>query len=261
MPENESRPRYLLLDELRGLAFLLMVAYHAFYLLGCEFGSRAGWNMFVHMGPVQPFIAGTFILLCGLCCRLSRSNLKRGLRLAGAAALVTLATLAMTLFGVDEVIWFGVLHFLACAVLLFAMAQKAIGAMLAQKAIGAMLRGFLDKIPPLPQVIAFAAVFFAWRFVPPRLPHTRFFPLYMLGFPHMTLHSADYFPLMPWVFLFFAGAAVGIYGMQGRFPRWFEKSRVPALQWLGRHSLLLYLLHQPVLFGLFTALQWAGMRL
>ena len=230
-------PRFAFLDELRGLAIILMVVYHAFYSLGYVFGSRAGRALFAAMEPVQPFIAGTFILLCGLCCRFSRSNLKRGLKLAGAAALVTLATLAMTLFGVDEVIYWGVLHCLACAVLLFALIQKPLG-----------------KIPALPQMIIFAALFFAWRFVPP-LPRTGFFPLYALGFPSATLISSDYFPLIPWLFLFLAGTAIGLYGKQGRFPAWMEPSRVPPLAWLGRHSLLIYLLHQPVLVGLFSLLR------
>ena len=65
MPENTNvaPPRYILLDELRGLAIVLMVIYHAFYLLAFVFGSPAGRRLFDFMGPVQPFIAGAFILL------------------------------------------------------------------------------------------------------------------------------------------------------------------------------------------------------
>ena len=233
MGEKTSPPRYALLDELRGAAIILMVVYHAFYLLGYVLGSRAGRALFGYAMSVQPFIAGTFILLCGLCCRFSRSNLKRGLRTAGAAAAVTLATLAMTLFGVDEVIWFGVLHFLACAMLLFALIEKLPG-----------------KLPPLPQVIIFTALFLVFSFWRP-FPRTDFFPLYALGFRSYTLRSADYFPLIPWLFLFLAGTAIGVYGKRGRFPEWVVKSRMPALAWLGRHSLLIYLLHQPALFGVF----------
>jgi uncharacterized membrane protein len=242
---NAKPPRYALLDELRGLAIVLMVVYHAFYSLGYVFGSQTGRALFAAVGPVQPFIAGTFIVLCGICSRLSRSNLRRGLKLAGAAALVTLATLAMTLFGVDEVILFGVLHFLACAVLLFSLAQKAIGAVLLQKLPGA--------IPPWVQLPVFAALFLVWRLVRP--PLTGFFPLYVLGFPSTAFSSADYFPIFPWLFLFLAGTALGIYAKQGRLPAWCVKSRVPPLAWLGRHSLLIYLLHQPVLVGVFSLLR------
>ena len=244
MPESaeakSKTPRYALLDELRGAAIILMVIYHAFYSLGYVFGSERGRSLFAAMTPAQPFIAGTFILLCGLCCRLSRSNLKRGLVLAGAAALVTLATLAMTLFGVNEVIRFGILHFLACAVLLFSLIVK-----------------LPEIIPPWVQVTAFASLFFLFRFWRP-FPPTDFFLLYALGFPSATLRSADYFPLLPWLFLFLAGTAIGVYAKQGRFPAWCVKSRVPPLAWLGRHSLLIYLLHQPALAGLFSLLRLAG---
>jgi len=246
MSETTTRPRYHLLDELRGLVIILMVVYHAFYLLAFVFDSQAGQTLYDFARPVQPFIAGTFFFLCGACCRFSRSNLKRGLRLLGAAALVTLATLAMTLFGVNEVIWFGALHFLACAVLLFAALQKP-------------LDKLLDGQSPLPLLIGFAAAFLLWRFVP-LLPLTDFFPLYALGFPSASLYSADYFPLIPFLFLFLSGTMAGIYGAQGRFPEWFEGSRLPVLQWLGRHSLVIYLLHQPALFAVFTVLGWAGVR-
>ncbi len=245
MSEQTSRPRYYLLDELRGIAIILMVIFHAFVLLADVFYTETGRALYFGMRPVQPFIAGTFILICGICCRFSRSNGKRGLRLLGAALLVTLATWATTLFGLDMVITFGVLHFLAVAVLLFTLLDRP-----------------LERLPLL-QIIVFTALFVAS--VGPyyaqrpgfgagdralHFPETALFPLYVLGFPSGSLYSADYFPLIPWLFLFFAGTALGIYGRAGRFPAWFAKSRIPPLQWLGRHSLLIYLLHQPVLMGL-----------
>lgn len=247
MGEQSKRPRYFLLDELRGLALVLMVVYHFFYLLGYVFGIDAGLRLFAGMSPIQPFIAGTFIFICGVCCRFSRSNAKRGLRLAGAAALVTLSTLLMHLLGMEDVlITFGVLHCLAAAVLLFALLQRP-----------------LEKVPALPQIIVFLLLFIITasplyggqpglgigRWLLP-FPHTKLYPLYILGFPGSGLSSADYIPLLPWLPLFFAGTAAGIYGRQQRFPAFFARSHSRALQWLGRHSLLLYLLHQPVMYAL-----------
>jgi len=143
------------------------------------------------------------------------------------------------------VIWFGVLHFLACAVLLFTPLQKW---------------RLLDKIPPAAQLIAFAALFVLFTYWRP-FPKTDFFLLYALGFPSSSINSADYFPLIPWLFLFLAGTALGLYAKQGRFPSWCVKSRVPTLAWLGRHSLPIYLLHQPVLLGLFMGLEALGVKL
>lgn len=247
-----ARPRYVLLDELRGLAVAAMVVYHAFFLLGEVFGSAAGRELLRRAEPVQPFIAGTFIFICGICCRLSRSNRRRGLRLLGLALLLTLCTWALTFMGIHQVILFGVLHFLAVAILLFHVLEKP-----------------LSKAPPLPQALLFAALFLLTANLlaggPPGIgfgpwllpfPSTNLLPLFFLGFPSHTLGSADYIPLIPWLFLFLAGTAVGIYAQRGRFPACFEKPRCGPLRWVGRHALLIYLLHQPVLFGLAALCQW-----
>lgn len=68
-----------------------------------------------------------------------------------------------------------------------------------------------------------------------------------LGFPMAGFFSADYFPLLPWIFLFICG-----YFLNRTRSDWkiFEKGQIPLLNWLGRHSLLVYLLHQPVLYGI-----------
>ena len=243
-------PRYHLLDEIRGFSVIFMVAYHGIFLLADVFGSAAAWRLLRALMPIAPWFSGVFILLCGICSRFSRSNKKRGLKVAGAALLVTLATLALTLFGIDEVITFGVLHFMAAAILLFCLLEKP-----------------LDKIPPPMRILLFGALFFA-SVIPLysgkngfgigphilRFPQTDFLPLYMLGFPSRALSSADYFPLIPWLFLFLAGTALGVYGRAGRFPRFFGRSSAPPLQWIGRHSLWIYLAHQPVLFG--AAMVW-----
>jgi uncharacterized membrane protein len=243
-----GKQRFFVLDEWRGLAIIFMVVYHAFYLLAYEFHSEAGRELLAFAAPVQPFIAGSFILICGICCRLSRSNFKRGLLLACVAMLLTLVTLALTLMGIDEVITFGVLHCLAVSVLLFALLQKP-----------------LAKLPPFPQIVFYAILFlvtagylysgkqgigFGQFFL--AFPQTNLFPLYALGFPGRTIASADYIPLIPWLFLFLVGTAVGVYAKQGRFPASFSKLHCKPLQWLGQHSLLIYLAHQPILYVFFS---------
>lgn len=64
--------------------------------------------------------------------------------------------------------------------------------------------------------------------------------------------SAVLFALLPWLFLFWAGyylhKAVGRRRMEP-----LRRSVCPALGWMGRHSLLLYLLHQPVIYGVLSA--------
>ena len=71
------------------------------------------------------------------------------------------------------------------------------------------------------------------------------------GFPPFDFYSTDYFALLPWLFLFWAGYFLhGVVGQARMEP--LRRSVCPALGWMGRHSLVLYLLHQPVIFGVLT---------
>ena len=69
--------------------------------------------------------------------------------------------------------------------------------------------------------------------------------LYPFGIVSPDFRSSDYFPLLPWFFLFLMGSWLG--NWKERVPENFRRLRVPGLAWLGRHSLLIYLVHQPVL--------------
>ena len=72
-----------------------------------------------------------------------------------------------------------------------------------------------------------------------------------LGFPQRGFYSTDYFPLIPWFFLFLAGFFLfRILDGKNLNGRLFSRGQIPVLNWLGRNSLLVYLLHQPILYGL-----------
>ena len=70
-----------------------------------------------------------------------------------------------------------------------------------------------------------------------------------------TFFSSDYFPLLPWFFLFLTGYSLSF--LIDAFPasKQLLKKQIPFFTFLGRHSLLLYLLHQPVFLGLSMFLQ------
>lgn len=228
--------RIHIVDELRGLCVVLMVIYHALYTLAASFLSPLALSLYTFFYPVEPFFAGVFIVLCGFSCRLSHNNVRRGLLLAlVSAGLTTVLLLAMP----SQVIRFGVLHCLAVCILLFAAAKP-----------------LLDRIPPLVGMIA-AIVLFAVSWTVPTMHGGRFLgmalpaallecdPLLPLGFG--TVFSADYFPLIPWLFLFLCGTFLGHW--RDRLPAWCYRRRIPPLSYLGRHSLWIYLLHQPIIFG------------
>lgn len=242
LPVPAALDRIWLLDELRGFAILCMVLYHGVYSAWLLFG--IDFPLF-SLGPVrflQQLFAGGFILISGMACRLSRSNLRRGLFCLACAGLVSAATL---LFFPSQPIYFGILHLLGCGMLLFAL-----------------LRPALDRCAPLPLVVLLV-FFFAlayslpdgWIGLPglsrealPALPGGWWrFPL---GLGPSGIFSADYFPLLPWLFLFLAGSVLGVPLREGRFPGIFYRQHSRFLSWAGRRTLWIYLLHQPVLIAL-----------
>jgi uncharacterized membrane protein len=81
--------------------------------------------------------------------------------------------------------------------------------------------------------------------------------LWPLGFMYSGFYSADYFPLMPWFFLFLLGTWLGGIIREQKEDSWLYIPVHPALTWPGRHSLIIYLLHQPVLYGIC----WAASKL
>ena len=73
--------------------------------------------------------------------------------------------------------------------------------------------------------------------------------MFILGFTTDEFYSADYFPLLPWLFLFLAGYYAVKTGFIQRFKGLFGPLRVKPLAFLGRHALWVYLLHQPVILA------------
>lgn len=233
--------RYGMLDSLRGAMLMSMIAYHATWDLVNLFGVR--WTWFDSLGGFiwQQSICWAFILLSGFCAPLGRRPLRRGLLVLGAGALVSAATL---LGPAASRIHFGVLTFLGICMLLYVP-----------------LRRLLCRVPPAAGLAGSAVLFALTRNVnagflgfgewnlaalPAGLYRGRMSAFF--GFPPSDFYSADYFSLFPWVFLFFSGYF--LYRLCERYDglRLFSTGKWGALGTLGRHSLLIYLAHQPALY-------------
>lgn len=248
-----TRRRIHFLDEVRGLDILLMVIYHVFYMAGWVFNLSWGRTLFLFFRPVAPFFAGVFVFLCGISCHLSHNNWKRGGILAliaiGISLVMWLADFLNLLPG--QMIWFGILHFLATAILLFAL-----------------LRPLLSKIPPLAGLLVCAFLFLITWNLPFHQGSTIGIPgvwewkipdsliampaLYPLGIGYGV--GADYFPLFPWIFCFLCGSFIGVWAEQDRFPQWMYRRRVPFFSFLGKMTLPIYVVHQPLAY----VLCWIG---
>lgn len=223
------------LDSLRGFAVLCMVFYHGAYNLHL-FDFIPSWLL---LNPLlnflQPLFAGIFIVLSGVVSRFSRSNARRGARLLVISLGITLVT---WLIGVP--ILFGVLHFLAVSILLYSA-----------------LRRFWDKMPLWAAVLLCVVGFvLLWNVAGGQaIDGIAGWLLFPFGWFATGFRSADYYPLLPWIFLFFAGTSLGAWFRQADTkPAWFRDWKAGFFAGIGRRALLVYLLHQPILYGLTLAL-------
>lgn len=228
-------------DALRGLALLNMLVYHAMYDWVYIFGHQSGWyDIFSTPCHVwQQYICWSFLLLSGYSFGLAKNPWKNGLVTAGCAVVLSAVTI---LFMPTEAIWFGVLHLNACAVLLTCLARPA-----------------LERLPAAPALAGCAALFaltnqLPWGYLGFERWHLAAVPaalyqanLFWLGLPDLTrFASADYFPLLPWVFLFWCGVfAARLWRPAPSAP----PKALASLCAIGRHTLPLYMLHQPVIYG------------
>ena len=222
-----QQDRLHLLDSIRGFCVILMVAYHLGFNLVFYLDFPRHWLYNPVLDTLQPFFAGVFIFISGIASRYSRSNLIRGLKLFPIALAVTLVT-----WFAGNPIFFGILHFLSIAMIFYDLTRR-----------------LWDKIPPLMAIPLYvAALFISQMFTGPgNWPVAWLFPF---GFFRPGFSSADYFPLLPWIFVFLAGTSAGGLLREGKAPRLFYGGRPSPLSWIGRRALIIYILHQPILVGL-----------
>lgn len=244
---SKANNRIHFLDEIRGVAVFCMIFYHAFFILGGFFGFPWANDLFDFFMPVQPFFAGIFIFICGISCTLSRSNLKRGLILLGIALGMTFVTaLIMPKMGFVECeIYFGILHFLSASIIIHALFLKRIGkssvftGILVCAILYAFTSGISEGRLAYGELVSFV--------LPEKLYETNL--LMPLGIYNSDFFSADYFPLFPDIFIFFAGAFAGKHFIAKGYPDWCYENKLPFFSFLGRNALVIYIAHMPLIFG------------
>lgn len=237
--------RIHLLDEIRGFMIICMVFSHAFYTMAYHFNIGWGYELIDLFYPMQPYFAGAFIFISGYCSRLSSSNLKRGGKLLAVSVALSIITYLLQHYGNMQgaLILFGILHLLAVCMLLHALCD-----------------GFIYRINSVVGLIVCALLFVftmniargylgvgLYRIdLPVALYQSDW--LMALGFHSGNFYSADYFPLLPWIFLFFGGSFVN--GLFKKLPKFCYNQHIRPLAYCGRHSLIIYILHQPIIYGL-----------
>lgn len=227
--------RLLWLDAARGLAVVAMVAFHVIWDLA-HFGyieQSIPWS-----APVRAFghgIAFSFLFVAGFSLALAhRDNIRwsafwrRFGLIAGAAALVSAGTYVVF---PDAWVFFGILHVIAAASLAAVPFLRA------------------------PWLLTLGAGAFAliapWLIAAPALNNDW---LLWLGLGEREPMTQDWRPFFPWAGALLLGVAAGQMHPPLSWGRAFRETHWErGLALLGRHSLIIYLVHQPALFALFTA--------
>lgn len=224
------------LDALRGLCILGMVAVHFIYDL-VDLYALVQWDyptLFIFIRDQGSLL---FFLLSGICVTLGNHHVRRGFLVFFCGILCTAVTYGMVAFGFAHssmTIWFGVLHCLGACMLLWSLFRRFPVPVLVPMGLLMIAAGVYLNTSVL--------VDFPW--------------LIPLGITTPTFASSDYFPIFPYLGYFLLGAVLGktLYRrQQSLFPKVNSNSPIPAfLCACGKHSLWIYLLHQPVLAAFFT---------
>jgi uncharacterized membrane protein len=228
-------------DALRGFAICLMIVYHFcfdlnhFGFLHQDFNYDPFWLSF------RGVIVTLFLFTVGVSLQLARESERVGqrflVRLAKVSLCALLVSLGSYLMFPSSFIYFGILHFIAVASVLAWPLRRA-GTLNLAIAAAALLVGnwvalSLFDAPPL-----------GWIGLMTHKPVTE-----------------DYVPLLPW----FGVVALGLYAGDrlletGAAARQRMRRQAGPLAWMGRRSLLIYMIHQPILIGLVWLLKTAPGR-
>jgi uncharacterized membrane protein len=219
------------IDFLRGIAILMMALFHFLfdlnYLGFMDISLYTGfWGLF------QKATISLFLILVGISITISRNSRKENfmvhmLNRAGFLFAVALLISAVTysLFPQDW-IYFGIMHMIAVSLLL--------SIPFSGKKISALIAGLAVILLP---------IFFDLQSLGLQL-------LFWLGFSRPQ-QAFDFVPIFPW----FGVVLIGIYAgnvLMNHFRELdrFQLARNKTISWLGKNSLAIYLLHQPVIFGI-----------
>ncbi len=233
--------RILAIDIIRGIAIGGVVLFHVVWDL--EF---AGFVEGVARHPVWLMfgrsLAGTFMVLVGVSLVLAHRDQIRWGSFSRRLGTIILAAAAIT--GVTRLafptsfVYFGILHAIAVATLVGALFLGATSSVCL--AIGSLVLA----LPLVLESPTFNTRWLAW-----------------IGFAAQPPPSNDFVPVFPWVGLTLLGMAgtkwLSAWPTKARLVRETRPSRLAGgFAWMGRKSLLIYLIHQPILLAIVLPLSW-----
>ena len=217
-------------DVLRGIAIVAMIAYHFAFDLRFYGVVRADFEHGAFWLASRAAIVTTFLLIVGISlvladrARVPTTRFVRRLAIIAACALA--ASIGSYVVYPQTFIYFGILHCIVAA---------------------SLIARPLTAHPRLALAIGIAAVVAGLTLSHP------FFDTRLtswIGFTTVKPPTQDFVPLFPWLGVVLAGVWAGDGLARRSFAPLASLARAPGwLATLGRHALLIYMLHQPLLLG------------
>ncbi|KRS11622.1 hypothetical protein XM53_15205 [Roseovarius atlanticus] len=231
------------IDLARGLALVAMVIFHLFYdltmfmVLPSDTMRSIFWQVFASL------TAGTFIFIAGISLWLAHGDRVRWRSFAKRLGILVLASftisIATYLFAPQRFIYFGILHSITLSSLVGLLFLRC------PIFLGLMVAGFCFLLPSIYESAIFDRIWLLWT-----------------GLSQTRPPSMDYEPFFPWFGVFLLGVITArFFNIESLSRDANHLSPAPRaasamLVFLGRNSLLVYLVHQPLLL----ALLWIGVK-
>lgn len=234
--------RNLLADRLRGFAIVVMLIHHLGYDLHVFFKSDllSFTTQYWFEDVLRPIVVAIFIFLAGVSTHYSHCILSAGRRVGHAALLISSIGLCCYLWFDDSaLIIFQVLHVITICLLLthFCNLKNNRSLVFVLTFVSFMINGLTIEFLGLDRLPAY--------FLP-------------LGFGLARAPAmADYLPLFPWSGWFWLGILCGKSELWQR--RGTNLNYYSTVALLGRHSLIIYLLHQPIFLLILYILHVCGL--
>jgi uncharacterized membrane protein len=180
-------------------------------------------------------------LVSGFCSTLGSRRLRRGVTVLLASFLVSAATL---IFMPRAAVLFGVLTMLGSCMIIMVPLEK-----------------LLRRVNPFVGFALFLLLFILTEYMPfgwigvgnmklnlPRALFANYLTAY-IGFPPASFSSTDYYPIFPWIFLFICGYFLYRIFEELDILRFLRAPRIKPLEFIGRHTLIIYMAHQPIIYA------------